>query len=192
MPNFVDQSIPAIPDDVSIVGHAIVCANGMIADETGNIPDALIIEADQRNFQAALDASALVVLGRKGHEKHPAKGRQRLVVSSSVDQLAQEPGSSNVHFWNPAGLAFPSVLVELGICAGNIAITGGQSVFELFLPHYTGFILAQVQDVRLHRGIACFDQGHPQNVLMNAGMIVDSTRVLEENVIETIWCAALA
>ena len=70
-----------------IVGHAVVSADGRIADHNRQMPEVLRNDKDWRRFQAALDRAALVVLGRLGHEAHPNPGRRRLVVTSRVERL---------------------------------------------------------------------------------------------------------
>ncbi|MBL8594343.1 MAG: dihydrofolate reductase, partial [Devosia sp.] len=114
----------SIPNSSVIVeGHAIVSVDGMIAAADGSMPPALRNEADWRIFQAALDAAALVVLGRLGHERHPNPGRKRLVLTRSVATLERDPADALTQFWNPAGLDIGEVLTELGISDGTIAIT---------------------------------------------------------------------
>ena len=44
---------------LEIIGHAIVSADGMIADRNRRMPAALRNDADWRRFQAALDRSDL-------------------------------------------------------------------------------------------------------------------------------------
>ena len=107
---------------IDIVGHAIVSADGMIADRDHRMPAALRSEADWRRFQAALDSAALVVLGRLGHEAHPNPGRKRLVVTSRAAWLERDPGDDNIMLWNPDGISFRRVLAGLGIADGTIAV----------------------------------------------------------------------
>ena len=73
--------LPELPD-LRFVGHAIVTADGRIADAAGHMPPALRNPADQLRFEAALDAAALVVMGRLGHRRHPNRGRRRLVAAA--------------------------------------------------------------------------------------------------------------
>src|SRR3954462_7837411 len=102
----------------------------MIADRDRRMPAALRNDKDWTRFQAALDAAALVVLGRLGHESHPNPGRRRLVVTSRIERLEQV--HDPVTLWNPAGVDFQNVLAELGVSEGAVAVTGGQAVFDLF------------------------------------------------------------
>lgn len=137
-------------------GHAIVSEDGMIADAAGEMPEALRSEADWRYFQAALDRAALVVLGRKGHARHPNPGRRRLVLTTGVADLAPDSTDPLAMLWNPAGLPVESVLAELEITDGTVAITGGTGTFDLFLPLYSRFVLAEVRGLSLPGGCRAF------------------------------------
>ena len=52
---------------LEIIGHAVVSADGRIADRHRQMPAILRNDKDWLRFQAALDRAALVVLGRLGH-----------------------------------------------------------------------------------------------------------------------------
>lgn len=170
---------------IEIIGHAIVSADGRIADRNHAMPPELRRESDWLRFQTALDRAALVVLGRLGHEAHANPGRRRLVVTGRVERL--EPVDELVTLWNPAGADFDIVLAEMGIGAGTIAVTGGQGVFGLFLPKFTGFDLATVADVLLPDGVACFAAGWPDEVLARAGLSVRERMQLEPGVMLEQW-----
>jgi hypothetical protein len=172
---------------IEIVGHAIVSSDGMIADRTRKMPEALRNDADWRRFQAALDRAALVVLGRLGHEAHPNPGRKRLVVTSRVAWLERDASDDNAMLWNPDGISFRRVLAGLGIADGTIAVTGGQRVFDLFLPGFTEFDLVTVSGVRLLDGVPCFSGGLPWDVLARAGMRADAPQELDAGVTLTVW-----
>src|SRR5690606_29970611 len=120
-------------------------------------------------FQAALDDAALVVVGRLGHERHPNPGRHRLVPTSRVARLEADPGDGQAHLWNPAALGIAEVLADLGVVSGTVAVTGGRRVFDLFLPHYTGFRLSEANALVIRGGIPAFTAGHPRAVLAGAG-----------------------
>ena len=167
-----------LPPAFSVIGHAIVSADGMIASADGSMPEDLRIDADWQAFQAALDKSALVVLGRKGHARHPNSGRPRLVVTGAVQTLAQDRKDPMAHFWNPANMAFADLLEALQIRSGDIAITGGQGVFDYFTPALTTFMLSEVHDLVLPDGVACFSGGHPRQVLARAGLMPAHVRPL--------------
>src|SRR5689334_25255330 len=98
------------------------------------MPPELRSEADWRRFQAELDQSRLVVLGRLGHEAHPNPGRLRLVATSRVGRIDIDPDDPRAILWNPSTVAPEIILAELGITDGTVAVTGGTRVFDLFLP----------------------------------------------------------
>ncbi len=172
---------------IIVEGHAIVSVDGMIAAADGSMPDALRSEADWRLFQAALDASALVVLGRLGHARHPNPGRRRLVLTRSVIDLSEDASDSRATLWNPAGIDIATVLERLGIVTGRIAITGGTGAFDLFVPHYDRFILSEVRNLTLLAGIPCFSKGHPRFVLPGAGLEARDMEVIDRGVVQTQW-----
>jgi sulfur carrier protein ThiS len=172
---------------VSIVGHAVVSADGMIADASRRMPASLRNDADWQRFQAALDDAALVVLGRLGHEAHANPGRRRLVVTGAVAGLECDSRYERAMLWNPAGMTFGDVLAELGIEDGTVAVTGGQRVFDLFLPLFNEFDLVEVAGVTIPDGVPCFSTEPPQQVLAREGMKVTSTQTLDRGVTLTIW-----
>ena len=161
-------------------GHAIVSADGMIADRDGTMPPALRSEADWRIFQQALDLSALVVLGRLGHERHPNPGRRRLVLTTGVNALEADPADRLATLWNPGGMELAAVLEDLGIASGTVAVTGGRRVFDFFLPLYTGFSLSEVGGLLLDGGVPAFSTGHPRAVLSATGMIPGPPSPIDE------------
>lgn len=178
-----------LPPSIRVTGHAIVSADGMIADAEGAIPPQLRNETDWRRFQAALDDARLVVLGRIGHQRHPNRGRRRLVLTRSIPRLAPLSEDPLVHFWNPAGAEFADVLLELGIAAGNIAVTGGTGTFDQFLDCYDRFVLAEVHDQILPGGTPCFGGGHPRVALAAAGLVPAQPDLIDwdASVTETVW-----
>lgn len=170
-------------------GHAIVSADGMIADAAGGMPEALRNDADWRAFQAALDDSALVVLGRLGHQRHPNPGRRRLVLTSAVAGLEPDSADPLSHLWNPAGAPLAGVIEGLGIARGTIAITGGTRVFEHFLGRYDSFVLSESHLCVLPGGIPCFSAGHPRTVLAASGLVPSASEVIDPGagVTTTLW-----
>jgi hypothetical protein len=152
-------------------GHAIVTADGMIADAAGAMPEVLRNDADWRAFQAALDAAALVVLGRRGHERHPNPGRRRLVLTRAVSVLLPDARDPLALLWNPLATPFGHVLDALEIVEGVIAVTGGTSVFDHFLSVYERFELSEVHRSVLPGGTPCFAAGHPRTVLAANGLL---------------------
>ena len=160
-----------MPTGIEIEGHAIVTADGMIAAADGTMPPALRNDADWARFQAALDRSVLVVLGRPGHLRHPnIGGRRRLVFTSTVERFSIDPNDTLATLYNPAGASFPDLLAHLGIATGTIAVTGGTRVFDYFLTLYDRFDLAETNEVTLRDGRPCFAAGHPRAVLSAAGL----------------------
>jgi hypothetical protein len=172
---------------LEIVGHAIVSADGMIADAVHRMPAGLHNEADYRRFQAALDHSRVVVLGRWGHEMHPNPGRLRLVVTTRVARLDVDPADPKAIYWNPAGVGPREVIDELGVVDGTVAVTGGTRVFDLFLPIFTGFDLVRVANFTIPDGVPCFSGGDPRQVLTAEGLRVVHTVGLDGVATLTVW-----
>ena len=154
-----------------VVGHAIVSADGMIADGDGFMPAPLRNDADWAIFQAALDRSSIVVVGRLGHRRHPNPGRRRLVFTNSVERFETDAADPLATLFNPAGMEVEDVLDRTGVPEGVVAVTGGRRVFEHFLPDYDEFMLAEVDGFVLPGGTPCFSAGHPRAVLAAAGLI---------------------
>jgi dihydrofolate reductase len=153
-----------------IEGHALTSSDGFIADERGEMFPFLHHPLDWEAFQKRLNEAAIVVLGRKGHEKHPQKGRKRLILTSQVHEPRQE--GLNL-FWNPVFKSFDSLHLK-----GLIAVTGGQSVFDLFLKiGYDKFILNRLPHLNLHKGLPLFS--NPVN-LNNFRLSLHSERVLDQ------------
>jgi hypothetical protein len=172
---------------ISIVGHAIVSADGMIADRNHRTPPELRNDADWQRFQAALDGAALVVLGRLGHEAHPNPGRKRVVVTSRVAWLERDPADENAMLWNPGGIGFSRVLAGLGIADGVVAVTGGTRVFDLFLPLFTAFDLVEAAGVTIPGGVPCFSDGPPAKMLGKAGLAPSAPEPIDAGVTLTVW-----
>jgi hypothetical protein len=170
---------------IEIIGHAIVSADGRIADRHRQMPAMLRNDKDWTRFQTALDGAALVVLGRLGHEAHPNPGRRRLVVTSRVGRL--ERVDELVMLWNPAGLDFRDATAELGITEGPVAVPGGQQVFDLFLGRFTRFDLVTVDGVLIPDGVPCFSGGWPDEVLALAGLRVREREALDPGVRLEVW-----
>lgn len=174
---------------VIVEGHAIVSADGMIADAAGEMPAGLRNEADWRDFQAALDRAALVVIGRLGHRRHPNPKRRRLVLTRGVADLEPDLSDPRAALWNPAGVSIDAVLERLGVVEGVLAVTGGQGAFDYFLPRYDRFVLAEVGGLALPDGTPCFSGGGPAGMLAAAGMAPDETVMLDAaaGVTQTLW-----
>ena len=170
---------------IEIIGHAVVSADGRIADRNRQMPDVLRNDKDWRRFQAALDRAALVVLGRLGHEAHPNPGRRRLVLTSRVDGL--DPVDELVTLWNPSRMDFRDVAAKLGVTSGVVAVTGGQQVFDYFLRRFTQFDLVTVDGALLPDGVPCFSGGWPDEMLAQAGLKVVQREQLDPGVRLEVW-----
>jgi hypothetical protein len=170
---------------IEIIGHAVVSADGRIADRNRQMPATLRNDKDWLRFQAALDRADLVVLGRLGHEAHANPGRRRLVLTRRVDRL--EPVDDLVTLWNPARMDFREVLTTLGITDGVVAVTGGQQVFDYFLRRFTRFDLVTVDGVLIPDGVPCFSGGWPDELLALAGLRVAERELLDPGVRLELW-----
>jgi hypothetical protein len=160
-----------------IHGHAIISGDGCIADGDGRMPAALRNPADWRRFQAALDASDVVVLGRHSHALTPnPKRRRRLVLSSQVDGLEQRPDAL---WWNPARAPAAEAFARIAP-RGLAAVVGGQPVFDWFLAAgYDEFHLARAGRVRLPGGTLLFPamaDGTPAEDLLAAAGLMPGPR----------------
>jgi hypothetical protein len=168
--------------EIEIHGYAIVSEDDRIADSSGRTPQSLRNEADWAYFQRELDRSDLVALGRLGHEANPnAKGRRRLVLSSTPRGLAQRDGA---WWWNPAAMSWPEVMARLLPNGGRVAVPGGQAVFDLFLAiGYEAFHLSRARGVLLAAGRGLFaacDRGlSAEAVLTGAGLSARETTLLD-------------
>jgi dihydrofolate reductase len=171
-----------------IKGYAIASADGMIADSTGLMPDALKLGADQRFFEAALDGAAVVVHGRMSHEGQAnSPRRRRLTLTRQIASLARDPDNPNARFWNPAGASLEEACGEVGCRAGTIAVLGGPEVYSLFLPiGYDNFYLSRAVKVLLPGGMPVFSEGRlghsVEQVLSASGLKPAPTRQLDDEV----------
>jgi hypothetical protein len=167
-----------------IEGHAIISVDGRIAGKDGRTPPALRNEADWLRFQAALDAAALVVLGRIGHEHNPNTARRnRMVVSSTAKAIERR---ADAWWWNPAETSLADALRVAAPQGGVVAVPGGRRVFDLFLGiGYDAFHLARVAGVKIAKGIPVFSGVDsdmlPEEILVGAGLVPDPPEVLDRN-----------
>ena len=143
---------------MDIVGYAVICENDCIADAAGSMPDSLKTEAEWAYFQAGLEASDVIVLGRKSHAVTPnPRARQRLVMTGRVSAPVWE--DTRTVFWNPKTAPMETALAMFDGPASHLAVTGGRLVFDYFLntaPGYTRFHLSRVKDVYIKNGIKVF------------------------------------
>jgi dihydrofolate reductase len=158
-----------------IEGFAIVSADGMIANDHGEMPAALRFDADQKFLQDGLDRAAAIIHGRHSHEGGPRAGeRRRLIVSRQVAAIGPDTSYPNSLLWNPLGATLEEALTALHASAGPIAIIGGPEVFSMFLPRYDTFHLSRAANVKIPGGRAVFMEvgphATPEDVLARHGL----------------------
>ena len=177
---------------IEIHGYAIVSDNDRIADASGRTPDVLRNAADWAYFQAELDRSAALVLGRRGHEAHPnPKGRLRVVLSSSSTGLERR---SDGWWWNPDAIPWGKAIRAVLPRGGRVAVPGGRRVFDLFLDiGYDAFHLTRAGGAFIQDGVAVFsgcDAGRSaESILAEKGLKPDARQVLDPQgpVSLTVW-----
>jgi dihydrofolate reductase len=181
--------VPALRID----GYVIVSADGMLADATHVMPDALRFEGDKRFFTSALDRADLIVHGRHSYEDQPnSPRRQRVILTRSIAAVAPDPSNPKATLWNPAGASFEAACEHAGVRSGTVAIIGGPDVFGMFMDRYDTFWLSQAPLVRLPGGEPCFPgvpERSPQEILAAHGMQAGDARILDaaDNVSVTPW-----
>jgi len=174
-----------MPGPTRIEGYAIVSEDGMLADASRQIPDALKVEADQAFFHGSLEQAAVVVHGRHSHEGGSrAAARHRLIVTTRVDALAADPSHPNSLLWNPKGATLEQAWTRLGAPSGLLAVIGGPEVYGLFLDiGYDAFHLSRVARIRLPGGRPVFPEialgRTPEDVLASRGLKAGQQRVLD-------------
>jgi dihydrofolate reductase len=166
-----------------IEGYAIVSEDGMLADATGVMPDALHFEADQRFFQRGLDGVDAVVHGKNSHERQPHSHlRRRIVLTRFVAGIASDPADATAVLWNPAGASFDEAWDALGLPGGKLGVIGGTEVFGMFLPRYDVFHLTRTAHVRLPGGRPVFPgvpARTPEEILREHGLVAEPIQVLD-------------
>jgi len=171
-----------------IKGYAIASADGMIADRTGLMPNALKLEADQRFFEEALERADVVVHGQRSHEGQAnSPRRRRLTLTRGIAGLAPDPSNPNGRLWNPAGVSLEQACAEVGCESGVIAVLGGPAVYSMFLPiGYDSFHLTRAVNVRLPDGMPVFAEGRlgftPEQLLSRSGLGPSQTQWLDHEV----------
>jgi dihydrofolate reductase len=182
-----------MPGPSGIEGFAIISADGMIADASGAMPDALHVPADQKFFHAGLDRAAALVHGRHSHEGDgpQAAHRRRLIVTRRVPAVAHAPDDPRALFWNPAGASLREAWTALGANDGMLAVLGGADVYALFWDGYDAFHLTRVARARIPGGRPVFREvasgRAPEEVLKGHGLIAAQMRVLEPEVTLVTW-----
>jgi hypothetical protein len=177
---------------IEINGYAIVSDDDRIAGPDGLIPASLRNEKDWECFQRALAGSDLVVLRpSQPRTRAQRQGDQRLVISRGAAGLERH---ATVWWWNPARMSWMDVAKELLPRGGDVAVPGGQVVFDLFLKiGFDAFHLTRAHGVRLPGGRALFsgcDTGlSAEVVLASAGLRPSETIALdaEHDVDMSIW-----
>ena len=174
-----------------IVGYAIVSSDGMLADRAGHIPDGLKIDADQRLFEAGLNAADAVVHGRhSGEDQANSPRRRRLILTRKIPGIGADPDNPLARLWNPAGASLAAACHALGVDAGTLAILGGTEVFGLFLDiGYDAFNLSRANKVQLPGGRPVFPEvpaRTPEETLASHGLAPGPRRVLDENAEATL------
>ncbi|HLH97631.1 MAG TPA: dihydrofolate reductase [Xanthobacteraceae bacterium] len=176
-----------------IEGYAIVSTDGMLADASGIMPEALKFDADQRFFAQGLDGVDAVAHGRHSHEQQPhSDRRRRLILTRRIAGLAKDPDHAKALLWNPAGASFEQAWDALALPGGSLAVIGGTDVFGMFLPRYDVFYLTRAPTVRLPGGRPVFPQVPactPEQVLTQHGFTPDAPRVLDavQNILVVSW-----
>ena len=177
---------------IEIHGYAIVSDNDRIADASGRTPDVLRNDADWAYFQAELDRSAVLVLGRLGHEANPnPKGRLRMVLSSASTGLERRP---DAWWWNPGAISWGRAIGTVLPEGGRVAVPGGRRVFDLFLGiGYDAFHLTRAEGAFIPGGVAVFsgcDAGRSAEALLSEkGLRPGPPQVLDPQgpVSLTVW-----
>lgn len=180
--------------DWALHGHAILSDDDRIAGPDGLTPEALRNEADWARFQGALDAAAVTVLGRLGHEANPnPKRRNRLVLSSAVRDIARR---ADAWWWNPADLPVEEALTVAAPRGGIVAVPGGRRVFDLFLGiGFDAFHLARAEGVMIPEGVAVFsaitEDRTAEAILAAHGLVAGPVEMLDPGapVSLTVWRA---
>jgi dihydrofolate reductase len=164
-------------------GCAIVSADGMLADASGNQPPELIVEADKGFFEQKLDGADLIVHGRNSHEgQRNSPNRKRVYATRRIASIAPHPQNPNAMRWNPAGASIEEAAARLGVDAGLVAVIGGTDIFDLFLPRYNVFWLTRAQRVALPGGVPVFGGIPPMTadeILRKHGLAPAETRMLD-------------
>lgn len=184
---------------IRMEGYAVVCDNDCIADASGHMPDALKAEAEWAFFQAGLEASDVIVLGRKSHDMTPnPKARRRLVMTRQVETPVWE--DDRTVLWNPekVSLQMAISMFDFDICV--LAVTGGREVFDYFLGQgggYSAFHLSRIKDVYLRGGVKVFSDLEgggvtPESLLQSGGYLPAKWRELDDVSSVVTWVPAMA
>ena len=140
-----------------IEGLAVVSADDMIADATGEQPPALKIEADQRFFYETTANAGVLVCGRHSGNAGPGAAlRPRLLLTRRIAAIERDTGRKDWVWWNPAGATLEQAWDALG-GHGVLVVIGGTDGFGLFLElGYDAFYLSRTSKARLPGGRPVF------------------------------------
>ncbi len=178
---------------IRVEGFAIVSEDGMLADSSGLMPYALVVEADQHFLSDSLDRVDLIVHGRNSHENQArSPQRRRLIATRKIKSVEPAENFSHALFWNPAGLPLEKAAEMLGVRNGTVAVLGGTEIYGLFLRRYDVFHLSRQSGFRLPGGRPVFPEvpkWNPEDVLASSGLIQGPQRLLDETrgVTMTSW-----
>lgn len=168
---------------LSVVGFAIVSADGMLADASGTMPESMKFEADQQFFSNGLDGVDLIVHGRNSYEDQSnSPRRKRLIATRQIESLAPDATNPNATLWNPANVSLDAACARAGVPSGTVASIGGTDIFDMFLDRYDCFWLSQAPGVQLPGGVPVFHNvpaKSPQQILRAHGLRPGAERVLD-------------
>jgi len=182
--------MPSVP---YIEGYAIVSEDGMLADASRTMPDALKFEADHRFFERGLDGDDLVVHGRFSREEHARSAeRRRLILTRRGPGLEAAGETPQVFYWNPQNLPFEDAIASFKAPVTRVGVIGGTEVFGLFLGRYDVFFLTRAPGLRLPGGRPVFPgvpAMTPEVVLAGHGMVAGERLTLDaaHGVAVTAW-----
>lgn len=169
---------------LQVEGFAIVSDDGMLADSSGVMPPALLVDADQAFLSDSLDRAAILVHGRNSHEGQPqSPQRRRLIATRSVVATEPVPDMPNALYWNPDGTSLEDAAQRLDVHDGTAAILGGTEVYGRFLPRYGIFHLSRRPGLRLPGGRAVFPgvpERTPEEILSAHGLKPGPRRMLDD------------
>ncbi|KFG68567.1 hypothetical protein JH26_15505 [Microvirga sp. BSC39] len=163
-----------------------------MADASGHTPEVLRNEADWAYFQAELNKSAVIVLGRLGHEANAnPKGRLRMILSSSSPGLERR---ADGWWWHPGKLSWAEAISTVLPAGGRVAVPGGRQVFDLFLDiGYDAFHLTRAEGTHVPDGVPVFSEcrasRNAETILSERGLVPGERRVLDpaSRVTLAIW-----